>query len=113
VVAYLTLTLLAARWRYQAIRPYTEPLSCTTPSTCRDGHQYDSCYRRWGLVDTNGEAVVFAFLTGLAWPCVPLAIALGRFVSAGNRQLPEELAAEIKRLEAENEQLRQQQEGAL
>lgn len=111
VIAYLALTLLAARWRYQAIRPYTEPVRCETPGVHRErGEHLDSCYRRYGYVD-GGEAVFFALLTGLAWPFILPAIAVAHFVKAGARQLPEELAAEIKRLEAENERLRLQQEG--
>lgn len=116
VLGYLVLTVLAARWRYQAIRPYTEPLACTTKNLCGASH-FDSCYRRWGLVDSKGEAVVFALLAGLVWPFILPALLATRLLTgvvvAGGRQLPEELAAEIKRLEAENDRLKRQQEGAL
>jgi hypothetical protein len=111
VAAYTALTLAAARWRFRAIRPYTEPLSCTTPLSCRDGDHYDSCYRRrrGSMISTTGEGVVFALLTGLAWPLILPAMAVSRIVSAGPRVLPEELAAQIKRLEAENERLKLEQ----
>lgn len=109
LLAYFALILLAARWRYQAIRPYTEPLACKAPRVC-GGQHYASCYRRSGMIDTTGEAVVFSLLTGLAWPFIIPAIIVARIVKAGGRQLPGELAAEIKRLEAENEQLRREQE---
>jgi hypothetical protein len=111
VLGYLALTLFTARWRYRAIRPYTEPLACTTRSLCGAQHFY-SCYRRWGMVETKGEAVLFALLTGIVWPFILPAMLVARVVVAGGRQLPEELAAEIKRLEAENDRLKRQQEGA-
>jgi hypothetical protein len=110
VTAYTALTLAAARWRFRAIRPYTEPLSCSTPLACRDRpRHHDSCYRRRGMIDTRAEAVAFALLTGLAWPLILPAMAVSRIVSAGPRVLPEELAAQIKRLEAENERLKLEQ----
>lgn len=114
VLAYLTLTLLAARHRFQAIRPYTEPLACEWPYH-GDGAHRERCYSRPGTsADTKGEALFFALLTGLAWPLIiPFTIparAVGRFVTGGARQLPAEVAAETRRLEAENERLRQQQE---
>lgn len=109
LLGYIALALFAARWRYQAIRPYTEPLACTTKNLCGASH-FDSCYRRWGLVDSKGEAVVFALLAGLVWPLIVPARLSARFVAGGGRQLPEELDAEIKRLEAENDRLKRQQE---
>jgi hypothetical protein len=111
VLAYLALTMVAACWRYRAIRPYTEPLACENRALCERTWHSDSCYRRSGLIDTKTEAVMFALLTGLVWPFILPAIALGRLVVAGDRELPEETRAQIERLEAENEQLRLQQEG--
>jgi hypothetical protein len=112
VLAYLALTLVAARWRYRAIRPYAEPLACETSSLHSTQGHGAWCYRRYGNIDTTGEAVSFALLTGLVWPFILPAIAVAHVVKAGAKQLPEELAAEIKRLEAENETLRRQQEGS-
>jgi hypothetical protein len=112
VLGYFALTLVAARWRYRAIRPYTEPVRCEYPARHRQRSDHDdACYRRYGYVD-GGEAVVFALLTGIVWPFILPAIAVAHVVKAGAKQLPEELAAEIKRLEAENETLRRQQEGS-
>lgn len=106
--AYFAMVLVTARWRYRAIRPYTEPLACATPFSC-SGRHYDFCYRRWGMVDTAGEAVAFALLLGLVWPFIAPATAVRRFVMSGDRVLPGELQAQIKRLEAENERLRREQ----
>jgi hypothetical protein len=51
-------------------------------------------------------------VTVLAWPAaLILAGTVSRFVAGGARQLPAEVAAETRRLLAENERLRQQQEG--
>lgn len=110
VLLYAAMVLRAARWRYAAIRPYTEPLSCDAPLVCQ-GRHLASCYRRWGHVDTTGEALCFALLTGLMWPLILPASLLRSAVTAGTRPLPEETAAAISRLEAENERLRRQVEG--
>jgi hypothetical protein len=108
--AYLAIALVTARWRYRAIRPYTEPLACETRSLHGGtyGHR-EWCYRRYGMIDTTGEAVAFALLLGLVWPFIAPAMAVRRFVISGDRVLPGELQAQIKRLEAENERLRREQ----
>lgn len=111
VAAYTALTLLAARWRYAAIRPYTEPVSCRDWAGCDRGRHDQRCYRRFGMVDSSGEAVFFALLTGLAWPLILPGVLARRLVISGARELPEETEAKIKRLEAENERLRREQEG--
>lgn len=110
-LAYITVMLLTARWRYRVMRPYTEPLGCKTPSLCRSTWHTSSCYRRWGLVDSAGEAAGFALLTGLVWPLIGPALVVRHLVTAGDRPLPAETEAKIKRLEAENDRLRRQQEG--
>lgn len=111
LVLYAAMILVTARWRYRVIRPYTEPLGCTTKPSCREKHRYPSCYRRYGQVDTTGEAVFIALLAGLIWPFIVPALLLRLLVTAGHRDLPEEVQAQIRRLEAESEQLRQEQEG--
>lgn len=107
--AYLAMALVAARWRYRAIRPYTEPLGCENPSLCQGTWHSSSCYRRSGMIDTTGEAVFVALLTGLAWPFIVPAMGVRRFVTSGDRVLPGELQAQIRRLEAENDRLRREQ----
>lgn len=113
LLTYAAMTLLIARWRYAATRPYTEPLACTYSHHTSPRFHIDSCYSRNpdSLITTTGEAVTFALLLGLAWPLIAPALLVRRVVTAGSRQLPEELAAEIRRLEAENDKLKRQQEG--
>lgn len=110
VLAYAAGIMLAARWRYRAIRPYTEPLSCASPSLHSNGGHWKTCYRRYDIIDSTAEAVISALQTGLIWPFIAPALGVRRLVTSGARTLPEELRAQIERLEAENEQLRRQQE---
>lgn len=110
VLAYVAMTLLVARWRYAATRPYTEPLACEWRYHRSPSDHIESCYRRYGMIDTTGEATAFALLLGLAWPFIWPAMLIRRIVTAGTRELPEETQAQIRRLEAENERLRRQQE---
>jgi hypothetical protein len=109
VLGYITPALFAARWWFRAICPYTEPVACTRPRLCAGDH-LAQCYRRPGhSVDSRAEAMIFALLTGMVWPLILPARGAARFVMSGG-QPPEELAAEIKRLEHENERLRRQQD---
>ncbi len=107
-LAYLLLTLVTARRRYQRVRPYTEPLACQYAS---DDHKHKPrCYRRWSDVDTVNQAVFFALIIGLAWPFVLPGMTVRWFVTGGARPLPEETRAQIRQLETENEQLKRQQQ---
>lgn len=102
IVAYLALTLTAARIRYNALRPWTEPLNCKTTYSCSPGRHHRSCYRRgYSLIDTSGEAAMYALLQGLAWwALLPLALA-SWFIRRGHRPLLEEVQARNARLERE------------
>lgn len=111
LLAYAAMTLLVARWRYAATRPYTEPLACDWSHHRRPGDHIGSCYRRYGMIDTTGEALTWALLLGLVWPFIGPAMLVRKIVTAGTRELPEETRAQIRRLEAENERLRRQMEG--
>jgi hypothetical protein len=116
VLAYAALALLTARWRYQAIRPYTEPVRCKHPDLhARRGDHSSGCYARNDstVIDSRPEATVAALLTGLVWPLIGPALLVQYLVTAGGRPLPAESEAKIRRLLAENERLRRQQEGVV
>lgn len=75
VLGYITAALGAARFRYQRIRPWTEPLACIKAGSCAEGRHWrykrDSdrgCFRRWGAVDTVNDALCNAAAVGLFWP---------------------------------------------
>lgn len=93
--------LPASRMAYQRMRPWTEPLSCDTPHTCATGHRHSSCYRRYGLIDTNAEAAAFAILQGLIWPLVLPWLLLCKIAAGGAKELPAERDARIERMERE------------
>jgi hypothetical protein len=112
-IGYVVLTLVTARLVYRAIRPYREPLSCTTGKACRKhGEHYYVCYRRVGngLADTTNQAAGLAALAGLLWCIVLPAMATRHFITAGAPALPEETRAQITRLEAENRRLLHEQQ---
>ena len=112
--AYVAIALLAARARYRQIRPWTEPVACTTPaeSRCERGEHYADCYRRYRRVSTRGDAVGAAMRFGLAWPFHAVAAVVFRVVTGGDRVLPEETALKTERQEAELARLRNEQENA-
>jgi len=114
VAAYLVGLIFTARWWYARIRPYTEPLSCGY-SHHREGGHNQYCYQRPGkLTSTPREALGYALMLGAVWiftlPVIGSAAAvmgLGRILVASSaRETPEEIAAKVKRLEAENDRLR-------
>lgn len=99
IVAYLGAAVFAARRRYAAMRPYTEPLNCECAYPGTFSSHSQRCYRRSGMIDTTGEAATFALLQGLFWWLViPAFLAIG-LVQRGQRQLPEEVEAKNARLE--------------
>ena len=119
VAAYLAGMILTARWKYAQVRPWTEPLACTTPYSCESsGHHDSSCYRRPGttLIDSQSQALQWALLIGViwfaVWPCLAVAaavMAIGRLmVSGAARETPEEIEVKTEWLEAENDRLRRQ-----
>jgi hypothetical protein len=111
--AYIAVALLAARFRYRRIRPWTEPVACETPIDCeRHGKHIYDCYRRYSDIDTTYDAVCLALLSGLFWPYAALAKIVRRIITGGDRQLPEETVLKTRRQEAENERLKREQEGA-
>jgi hypothetical protein len=104
ILTYLALGLPVARTGFQRIRPYTEPLNCTTELSCssrHNGKHYNSCYRRWGLVDSKGEAAAIAILWGILWPISGLILVVVSAIQTGIRELPEEREAKISRMERE------------
>lgn len=107
VFAYLGCLVYSARWRYQRIRPSTEPVGCETPYLCtpRLGGHSTRCYRRYGMIDTTNEAAGFAFLFGLLGPISFIGIALSRIMRAvivsGTPLTRAELKAKVARLERE------------
>jgi hypothetical protein len=103
ILAYLGCWTFAARWWYQKIRPWKEPLACDSPSWHQsDGHK-PWCYQRYGEVSTTGEALFLASMFGLLGPLAFIGLAGGKLlrysVTAGVPDTREELAAKIKRLE--------------
>jgi len=111
VLGYLAMILLTARGTYRKIRPWTEPLSCKEVEYHRvNGTHMPRCYRRVEDVDTETEAIALSSLSGLMWPFIVPAVLAARFIKGGARPLPEELRAQLERLEAENDKLKSQQE---
>ena len=114
VAAYLAGLIFTARWWYARIRPYSEPLSCTYSHHRESGHE-DFCYQRPGrITSTPREALGYALMLGAVWffamPVLGARAAVmgigGALVASGVRETPEEIAAKVKRLEAENDRLR-------
>ena len=114
VAAYLVGLILTARWWYARIRPYTEPLSCKYSHHRESGHS-SMCYQRPGkLTSTSREALGYAFMLGAVWFIALLAfgaaaavMGIGRVLIVSRvREMPEEIAAKVKRLETENDRLR-------
>lgn len=109
VLTYLVSAAAAARYWYGHIRPWTEPLACTSESLHSSYGHTKWCYRRWGMVDTKAEALRCAFAFGLLGPFASVAILIGvtapiiarLVITSGSRELPEEVAAANKRLERE------------
>jgi hypothetical protein len=119
VAAYLAGVILTARWWYARIRPYTEPLSCQWSHHRESGHS-SICYQRPGkLTGTSQEALGYALMLGTVWPfALPVFGVYAAVMGAGGalitsrvRETPEEIAAKVKRLEAENDRLRRRQAG--
>jgi len=106
ITVYAATWLLSARYWYGRIRPWSEPLSCDSPVWCAEiGYHHDRCYRRWGMVDTVGEAVAGAAAFGMLGPLAlagVAAAAIGRkAITAAARPLPAEVAAKTARIERE------------
>lgn len=103
--AYLAGLVIMTRWRYAATRPYTEPLNCRYRYACENGGHSSRCYQRNDstLIESATEALVYALLLAMIWPLVVIGfgcLAAARKI-AGSRELPEERAARVKRLERE------------
>jgi hypothetical protein len=114
IAAYLAGLILTARWWYARVRPYSEPLSCKFSHHRESGHNC-YCYQRPGkITSTPREALCYALMLGAVWfaavPVLAAAAAVmglgGALVASSARELPEEIAAKVKRLEEENERLR-------
>jgi hypothetical protein len=88
VLVWLLIGLVMARRWFARIRPWTKPLNC---QHTHFSNRHDSiCYRRWGDVDTRGEAVFFSALISLLGPLFPVGLLLGKVITSGDRMLPEE-----------------------
>lgn len=103
--AWLFCWALAARYWYRRIRPWTEPLSCTSPACQFNGYHQPRCYIRWQNVGDNGTALGFAVMLAMPGPLMLAAVGLGRVirwvVMSGDRELAAEVAAKNERLERE------------
>jgi hypothetical protein len=121
IASYLGTGLLTARKWYGHIRPWTEPLNCVRKPGCTEGRHWQyhrdsgrGCFRRWGTVDSEGEALAFAAVAGLVW--LPFLLVSGSYlyvkcaVTADHPLLPAEKSAKLAR---ETEELERELEREL
>jgi hypothetical protein len=94
--------LTVARWWFQRVRPWTEPLACSGHL----GAHSHWCYRRWGSIDSNGEAAFAAWLVGFAWWFLPVFFAVYWVIRAGAKPDRREVEAKTARLEREADRWR-------
>jgi hypothetical protein len=105
VIFYLSCWVTAARWKYRRIRPWTEPLNCTSPAFHEHAGHLVSCYSRYGDGTTESYAIGCASVFGLLGPLAFAAMLAGQLirtaVTSGTSKTREELEAKVKRLENE------------
>ena len=98
--AYLTVWLLTARFRYARTRLLSEPLNCE-PSRYHVHDNRCRAQKPGSLIDSDGEAALYALMLGAIWPLTALACGALAVVMARPRETPAELRAKVARLERE------------
>jgi hypothetical protein len=101
VLIYLTGWEYTAKWRFRAMRPFTEPLSCLSEDNSWHKHS-EYCYSKGAIVTTKQDAALWAALQGLIWPLFGLAWLVIVHIQKGeSKPTPAETRAAIERIERE------------
>lgn len=106
LIAYLTVAARILPWKFNQVRPLSEPLNCQRERLHSDGSHIDSCYRQRGLlIDTQASAFAWAFVFAAFWPFFALAVAIDLTSRAAGMRIIKptraETEAKTKRLEHE------------